>query len=233
MNFKDKRILVISPHPDDEVIAAGGLIARAKAEGGYVFVLIMATGTEKQYGSFSQHETRRAELGYAMNSLSIDDYELALDESYHLQIDTLPRKVLVDIIETKSKVSLAAVKPDIFIFPGASYNQDHNSVFEACITATRPYPQSLKDSPDIILLFSHFDESFWNTQASPQSTNFWVDISDHLSTKEQALKCYGSQMKQTNNHWRTIDNILMINKLCGKKVGVDAAEEYHCIRYLA
>jgi len=39
-----ERILIVSPHPDDEVLAAGGLIARAKAEGDSVHVVFLTSG---------------------------------------------------------------------------------------------------------------------------------------------------------------------------------------------
>jgi len=233
MDFKNKRLLVIAPHPDDEALAAGGFMSRIKAEGGEVFVMIMTTGTQQQYGSVSQVDTRKAELENAMKTLGVDQYELALSDAHHLKLDTMPRKELVDIIEKSSSVSLANVKPDILVFPGSSYSQDHNAVYEACITATRSYPKSLKPSPDTILLYSHFDEQFWNTESSWQNNNFWVDISEYLHAKERLLSCYASQMKQGEGHWRTLESILMVNKMCGKRAGVEAAEEFRCIKLLA
>lgn len=40
----DDRILVIAPHPDDEVISCGGLIQRARADGAEVHVALMTNG---------------------------------------------------------------------------------------------------------------------------------------------------------------------------------------------
>ncbi|MBC7256921.1 MAG: PIG-L family deacetylase, partial [Chloroflexi bacterium] len=39
-----ERVLVISPHPDDEVLALGGTIARLKAEGHQVLVVFLTNG---------------------------------------------------------------------------------------------------------------------------------------------------------------------------------------------
>ena len=41
MNTK-KRILVVAPHPDDESLGAGGLIAKYSAKGDEVFVLTVS-----------------------------------------------------------------------------------------------------------------------------------------------------------------------------------------------
>ena len=73
------RLLVISPHPDDEVIAAGGLIQRVRTAHGDVRVVYLADGESYQagvrieehvadpkssdyrvYGVHRQHEARAA-----------------------------------------------------------------------------------------------------------------------------------------------------------------------------
>src|SRR5262245_49247126 len=38
------RLLVVAPHPDDEALAAAGLIQRVRAAGGLVRVLLMTSG---------------------------------------------------------------------------------------------------------------------------------------------------------------------------------------------
>ncbi|MCG0278433.1 MAG: PIG-L family deacetylase [Thermanaeromonas sp.] len=74
-----ERILIVSPHPDDEVLAAGGLIAYAKAKGDSVHVVFMTSGDGFRrgveawndsfppvpgdflaYGSVRQEEAKRA-----------------------------------------------------------------------------------------------------------------------------------------------------------------------------
>lgn len=41
---RSTRLLVVAPHPDDEVLGAGGLIQRVRASGGVVRVLMMTSG---------------------------------------------------------------------------------------------------------------------------------------------------------------------------------------------
>lgn len=74
-----ERILIVSPHPDDEVLAAGGLIARAKSKGDSVHVVFLTSGDGFRrgveawngllppapgdflaYGSLRQEEAKRA-----------------------------------------------------------------------------------------------------------------------------------------------------------------------------
>src|SRR5215510_6730773 len=73
------RLLVVAPHPDDEVIAAAGLIQRVHAAGGEVRVVYLTDGEGytaavkaeehradprssdyREFGSMRQHEARRA-----------------------------------------------------------------------------------------------------------------------------------------------------------------------------
>src|SRR4051812_48996156 len=52
-------LLVIAPHPDDEVLIAGGVVARARAEGRKVAVAIVTNGdfTCARDGHLRQDET--------------------------------------------------------------------------------------------------------------------------------------------------------------------------------
>ncbi len=84
-----RRLLVVAPHPDDEVLAAGGLMARILRQPGTVHVVVATDGEAgvnrtraPDLGDARRGETRRALadlglapadvefLGYANNSLA-------------------------------------------------------------------------------------------------------------------------------------------------------------------
>jgi LmbE family N-acetylglucosaminyl deacetylase len=44
MNFENEKLLVIAPHPDDEVLGCHGLMDRVSRSGGEVYVQIMTVG---------------------------------------------------------------------------------------------------------------------------------------------------------------------------------------------
>lgn len=61
--FRDKKVLVISPHPDDETIGCGGTILRIKAMGGEASVLVVSLGDLLQYGGvFPDKQQKGPEL---------------------------------------------------------------------------------------------------------------------------------------------------------------------------
>ena len=70
--LSQQRLLVISPHADDETAGAGGLMLRIKEAGGEVFVMVLTVGDLKHYdnqkGSI-KGSTRAEELGNAMKVL--------------------------------------------------------------------------------------------------------------------------------------------------------------------
>ena len=59
-NLKNKRLLVISPHADDEVLGCGGLISKVKKEGGKVFVLIFNVGSVSSSDNAIRHAPVKA-----------------------------------------------------------------------------------------------------------------------------------------------------------------------------
>ena len=112
MNFKGKKLLVIAPHPDDEILGCGGLIGRVKEEGGQVYVLIVTVGTTELYGGHSNLKERVKETEEVMKFLSVDDYEIAFpSDEHHLKLDVMPQKTLVDWFEKESKLALNKIKP--------------------------------------------------------------------------------------------------------------------------
>ena len=62
LSHKNQVVLIIAPHPDDEVLGCGGLISKVKAQGGKVHVLCFTVGNTKQYGGYSHSEKRIKEM---------------------------------------------------------------------------------------------------------------------------------------------------------------------------
>ncbi|MFZ4289439.1 PIG-L deacetylase family protein [Variovorax sp. HJSM1_2] len=72
----DQRLVVLAPHPDDEVLACGGLLASHAARGGACLVLAVTDGEASHAGSkkFSPHalaQARRAESSRGLVVLGV------------------------------------------------------------------------------------------------------------------------------------------------------------------
>src|SRR5580658_9628083 len=99
ISLRNRRILVISPHADDETFGCAGTIAKAKSLGSAVFLMYISVGDLTHYSS--EHPTvsgnlRAEEIKAAAEVMGVDDYTILYqDEHLHMRIDSLPRRDLV------------------------------------------------------------------------------------------------------------------------------------------
>jgi LmbE family N-acetylglucosaminyl deacetylase len=228
MTLSDKTLLVLAPHPDDEILGCGGLIAKTKALGGKVFVIMFAVGNVKQIGGESSTDKRIKEVEQVMEYMKIDGSEIVyMDDNIHLKLDAMPRKELIDVIESNARYSLNNTNPDIVAIPSlACQNQDHEALFHAAFTACRPRVKERLNNAPAVLIYEQVDNLWTSRNFKP---NFYVDISDYLDAKVQALSLYKSQMREEPN-LRSIENVKRHAHLRGSEICVKAAEAFECHR---
>lgn len=234
LNFKKQKLLVISPHPDDEVLGCGGLIKRIKDEGGQVYVIYLTVGTTKDHSENggSTIQERQKEIERVAKFLKYDDYRIAfLGNNFHLRLDQIPKKDLISEIENGANISLNKTMPTIVTTPQhLDYNQDHNSCTQAVFAATRPMPDELKSLQEIVLGFESVPTADW--WSAPHNTNLSVDLTDNdLETKLSALSIYKSQVR-SGYHPRSLRSMRNLAYFRGMQVGKKAAEAFCCYRYI-
>jgi len=120
------------------------------------------------------------------------------------------------------------VKPSIIILPAFSYNQDHEVVFRAGFTATRPHLPQVKPFQKIVLSCDNPSIS-WSLEREKFHPNFYVDITDYLDKKIKAISFHKSQMKPSIHH-ASVENIEMLARVRGREISVEAAEAFMCHR---
>jgi len=234
--LKNQRCLVIAPHPDDEAFGCSGTMARLKAEGSEVYVIAVSASDLKHYNTgdnaFVSGATRNEEFEASMKTLNVDDYELIYnDPEIHLQLDSMPLKKLINVLESGARLAIDKIKPTMIILPAISYNQDHEAVFRAGFTACRPSDPRVKPFQKIVLA-CEYPALSWSLQHEKFHANFYVDISgDYLKKKMESLSCYKSQMR-TGVHHCSSENVEWVAKVRGREVSVDAAEAFMCHRML-
>jgi len=226
-------LLVIMPHPDDETSACGGTIARAKAAGAAVHVMIMSAGDLRHYHNGQSEvtgQTRAEELGAAMRCLGVDSHTVVyLDTERHLRLDALPRRELMAQIERENELSIDRLRPDIVILPAPSYNQDHVATFEAGFAACRPHLPCEKAFVPIVLS-ADCSQLAWSV--APLRQCVYVDISGpHLERKLQAHACHQSQLRPEPHH-ASLAGVERLARLRGSEVAVEAAEAFACHRMM-
>ena len=220
--------LVIAAHPDDEVLGCGGTIARRAAEGEDVYIAILGEGITSRYDSRDEAEQEQLKALEA-TSRKVAEMLGAKDIfTYNLpdnRFDTVP---LLDVIKIIERL-IEKIQPDtVFTQHGGDLNIDHNVVYRATLTATRP----MVDHPvSAVYSYEVASSTEWAFQKfdPPFHPNTFVDISGTLETKIRSMQEYESEARPYP-HPRSPKALRSIAQHWGRTVGVDAAEAFHLVR---
>lgn len=235
VDFSKHRLLVISPHPDDEVLGCGGLMHKVKGLGGKVFVLFLTVGDTVDFSQKgrSTSSERLDEIEKVAEYMDFDDYDLGFSgNGHHLKLDVYGQKELMDLIERRSKVAIETIKPTIVAFPSAfSYNQDHRMAAAATQAALRPAELTTKHMVELVLAYE-VPADGWRMYSHPEP-NFFVKLSDKdIEYKIEALRMYESQLRPRPNP-RALDIVKALAQLRGSQSGSEYAEGYATLRNLS
>lgn len=229
--LSEQRLLVIAPHADDETIGCGGLMAKMKDLGGEVFVQVLTVADLDHYdgnaGKTTTGYTRSEELAAAMEVLGVDDFEILIDDpEWHLRLDKMPRRDLINLFERDARLAVDRIHPTMVAIPAPSFNQDHEAVFKAALTACRPHLATLKPFQRLVLV-ADSPQLAWNDEVF--KPNFYVDITDYLNQKLEAFSKHESQQRPAP-HMGGLDALRALAEWRGREISVQAAEAYDCMR---
>ena len=91
--LKNKKILVLGAHSDDEVLGVGGAILQAKENNSEVDVLIVTDSASAQYKQKQKLEDRDSNLHQCCNLIKVDNVfqwdlpDMRLDTLSHLELN--------------------------------------------------------------------------------------------------------------------------------------------------
>lgn len=234
IELKNKTLLIIAPHPDDEVLGCGGLIKKIKSNGGKVYVLFLTVGDTEDYRKegLSTGSERMREIERVAKFMQYDDYRIAFPgNKYHLRLDEIAQLDLMKEFEN-GPLSLNKLKPDIVTTPFFSdYNQDHRAATMALFGATRPTPHDQKPLQRTILGYESVPTAgWWDTNSAKM--NFYLHLTDEeLEVKMKGLELYTSQVR-IGNHPRALASIKKLAAMRGIESGVAAAEAFYAYRMI-
>jgi N-acetylglucosamine malate deacetylase 1 len=218
------RVLVVAPHPDDEVLGCGGAIARHTVQGDQVQVLVMTRGAPDIYPLDDEAEVRQeAQAAHAILGVS-DTYFLDFPAP---KLDTIPAHQLADAIATM----IRHYQPQIVYLPHrGDIHLDHQKVYQATLVAARPINQC---SVRQLLCYETLSETEWAPPWSDTAfvPNIFIDITDYLDLKLKAMHCYQSEL-QNAPHPRSLQAIETLAKQRGSTVSVSAAEAFMLVRHI-
>lgn len=226
-DVKLKRALVIAPHADDEVLGAGGLIARCAAEGWEMHVLFATISgyTSMARQDVSSTDGRIAEAESAMKTLGVSGYDVLFRETNHCRLDAVPQGELISFVEKNLCKAVSLV-----IVPSRAHShQDHRALADACAAALRPAPDGHLPFVPVVLGYGS-PVGDWSYRFGEFRATVFVDITEFIEAKLKALSCYASQVCKYP-HPRSLDSQRSWSAYWGGFAGVNYAEPFECLRF--
>jgi len=216
-----KRVMVLAPHPDDEILGAGGLLSRLSREKSDALVI---------YGSMP-NETRRQE---AVQGLSIlDDWDGRINYEYLYEdtdgdLDQLPMKRIVTDIEDHIQKFL----PDLVIMPEpGGFHQDHRAIAQGALAALRPNGGTFNFRPPIVAVYEE-PSDYWTLETEQHHPILYVTLTgEDIERKCQAMKSHLTQDRPHPSE-RSVEAIRALATLRGAQAGVHLAEAYEVRRWM-
>jgi LmbE family N-acetylglucosaminyl deacetylase/glycosyltransferase involved in cell wall biosynthesis len=176
-DLRGERLLVLAPHPDDEVIGCGGLIALHAREGRPVHVVIVTDGAEAGDATVRREESRR---GLAIVGNATFDFLDYADRKLDQHLDELQQKL---------RAAIAAFNPDLIAVPSpVEIHPDHLAVARAFCDLVQSDATLFADRAAARVAFYEV--------SAPIRPNTLVDITEVAAKKYEAIAAHQSQLAQ-------------------------------------
>lgn len=219
------KVIIISAHPDDETLGAGGTILKHQKNGDDINWLIVTDVFESEGFSNERVLSRKLEIEKVSKLYSFNNV-------YNLGYPTMKLNDTI-LFELVNKISLIfqELEPEtIYVMNRSDAHSDHRIVFDAVMSCTKSfrYPYVKK-----VLMYECISETEF-APILPERVfqpNYFVDISDFLFNKIEIMKIFDSELGE-HPFPRSIKNIEALATYRGATIGVNYAEAFQMIKYI-
>ena len=210
--------LAVAPHPDDAELGMGGTIVRLIGQGWKLGILDLTSGEPTPLGSLE----RRAAETLAANS--------ALGNPWRMNLG-LPNRSLEPTLVNRRELAgvFRQVRPRLIFAPyWEDAHPDHTAATKLVEDARFWSKLSRSDIPGVPFQPSRILYYFSVHLRIVERPSLLIDISDQLEAKDQALRCYRSQLvdNQPAGKPGVIDSVRDRTRFWGQMVGVKHAEPF-------
>ena len=202
-----EKVLIISPHMDDMLFGAFSFLKGSD-------VYIASYDESRLYVDRPKEEVIKKEIDKIYKSMNLESMmigEIPVNE-YHLE-----KHWLINSIE----MCIDGKKPDVILIPHPSYNQDHQTIYEACMVALRPHDKN--HWVPKVLVYDVYDYTNWGE--NQMSMNFFKEVD--IKAKIKAYKKMKSQVRS----YRSPDDLKRWAETVGKKCEMKYSEGFRVLRW--
>ncbi|MBW8049391.1 MAG: PIG-L family deacetylase [Cytophagales bacterium] len=230
-SLKNKKILVIAAHPDDEVLGLGATMHRLIHNSNCkIDLVILGEGITSRAEQRDRKkwkkelETHRSNINRAASIIGYDSVK-----TYDFPDNRFDAVDLLDIVKVVEKEKNKFQPEVIFTHHGGDLNIDHQRTFEAVITATRPMEG---ENVKTIIAFETPSSTEWqaSNHPTPFLPNMFFEVSiEDIEAKIKGMECYEYETRKYP-HPRSSEALEIQAKRWGVAIGKDYAEAFMLIR---
>lgn len=212
------RYVIIAPHNDDEILGAGGTMAKLVKQGHEVIVCEVTAG----------------DLGNEMVQLqkkeAVASHELIGVQTHFMDLPVVGlREMKTRDLNAAFQNHLLQLHPDIVFLPHkGDMHIDHRMTAEAAMVALRPVT-----FPNLTAIYAYetLSETEWNMPTTDNAflPTMYVDITNEMELKLKAMECHSSQLCEYP-HPRSLESIKALASYRGSTVCRRYAEAFSVIR---
>ena len=220
-----KKIIVVSAHPDDEILGSGGTLLKHVENGDVVAWLIVTNMFESQGFSKERIKSRGEEIEKIKKMMNFSsvfklDYPtMSLDSG---SINSLITKISAVFNDFKPEV--------IYVMNRSDAHSDHRITFDAVFSCTKSFRYPFIKN---VLMYECISETEF-APALPERVfqpNYFVDITNHFEKKLEMMKVYEAELGE-HPFPRSIVNITALAHFRGASVGVKYAEAFQLLKFI-
>jgi len=220
-----KKVIIISAHPDDEVLGCGGTLIKHRTLGDKVDWLITTGIHENQGYSLERVKQRQEEIGDLARKLNIN-------KTYNLSYPTttLTDGTLIEMIPKISAVFQESKPEIIYVLNRSDAHSDHLITFKAVMACTKSFRYPFIER---VLMYECISETEFGP-ALPENQflpTYFVDISPFLKEKLELMAIYKTEVGE-HPFPRSFRNIEALSVFRGASVGFEHAEAFQILKWI-
>ncbi|WP_246553615.1 bacillithiol biosynthesis deacetylase BshB2 [Paenibacillus tritici] len=190
-SMKNKRILVVLPHPDDEAYFVAGTLAKYIADGAevtYACLTLGEMGRNMGVPLFANRTTlpiiRRGELLASCKAIGIQDLRML---GFHDKMIEFEDRTLLDsrILSLVKELTPSLV---ITFYPGYSVHPDHDATGAAVIRTLAGLPAAERPVVHSVAFSNHHQHSIGQADVV-------IDVTRHLAVKIASILAHSTQFQ--------------------------------------
>ena len=222
----NKKVLILSPHADDEILGCGGFISKYSKQNYYINVLILTNANKGAPEKYSPEKIKDIRNEARISNSFIGTKKLFFENLPALNLNNYPIYKIANIINRY----ISEINPEIVLIPSVNdINDDHKIIFKAAKISMRP---NKKNNIKKILSYEVLSETEWNENGKSFNPNYYVMLNNSdINKKVKAFLKYKSQVKKFP-HPRSKEAIINLSKVRGSQVFMRYAEAFKVERIL-